>query len=211
MQKKGADREHISLFPSAGLKCWFVGSTPASRMSMPDFSSVAARICGSCGMCCNGVMFHLVKLQPGDSPKMLAALGLKVKRKRKQDCILQPCPAHDGCRCAIYESRPVRCRVFECRQLHRLAAGTISEAEALQKTSEAKILVSEINSLLLRLGATNSKQPLVMRCKSVESGFSDSTSDEIAMNIRSQLARAIDDLEVLLDRHFRIEPAGLPD
>ena len=29
-------------------------------------SSAASRLCTACGMCCNGVMFHTVRLQPRD-------------------------------------------------------------------------------------------------------------------------------------------------
>ena len=157
-------------------------------------------------MCCDGVLFHIVKLQPGDSAQALAALGLKVKRKRKQDCILQPCSAHAECSCTIYQARPVRCRVFECKQLQCVAAGAITEAAAVGKISEAKILVGEINALLLRLGATNLRQPLSKRCESVLSEFPDPPSDVATAEARSQLAAAMHALEVLLDQHFRIEP-----
>ena len=86
---------------------------------LPESPSAAARLCSQCGMCCNGVMFHRVRLQPADSPKELAALGLKLKRKRGQHYLLQPCPAFQGTHCSIYASRPERCRLFECRQLQR--------------------------------------------------------------------------------------------
>ena len=162
-------------------------------------------------MCCDGVLFYFVKLQPGDSAQALAALGLKVKRKRKQDCILQPCSAHAECSCTIYQARPVRCRVFECQQLHRVAAGAITEAAAVGKISEAKILVGEINALLLRLGATNLKQPLSKRCDGVLSEFPDPPSDVVTAEARSQLAAAMHALEVLLDQHFRIEPSDSAD
>ncbi len=150
-------------------------------------------------------------LQPGDSPKALASLGLRLKRKRKQDCILQPCPAHDGRRCMIYESRPVRCRIFECRQLNRVAAGAITEEEALEKISEARRLVSEVNALLLRLGTTNSKQPLAKRFENMMNGNPDSSPDDPATHTRSQLTRAMRDLETLLEQYFRIETLELPE
>jgi hypothetical protein len=68
-------------------------------------SSIAARLCSQCGMCCNGVIFHRVRLQVADSPKELAALGLKLKRKRGQHYFLQPCPAFRETHCSIYASR----------------------------------------------------------------------------------------------------------
>ena len=91
--------------------------------------------------------------------------------------------------------------------MHRVAAGAITEAAAVGKISEAKILVGEINALLLRLGATNLRQPLSKRCESVLSEFPDPPSDVVTAEARSQLAAAMHALEVLLDQHFRIEPS----
>jgi len=156
-------------------------------------------------MCCNGVMFHFVKVQPGDSPKALAALGLNLKRKRKQACFLQPCPAHQDSKCSIYESRPVRCRIFECRQLHLLATETISQEEVSAKISEAKFLVSKVNALLLRFGQNNLNQPLHKRCEAVMAAPVDPDSDQALIGAHRQLADAMDDLDALLDQNFRIE------
>ena len=114
--------------PAAGFK---LGSLP--QMIPIEKSTAASRLCTECGLCCNGVMFHTVKLQPADSAKELAALGLKLKRKKGNHYILQPCPAFCGSHCSIYESRPERCRLFECRQLKSVAAGEITEDAALDR------------------------------------------------------------------------------
>src|SRR5258708_35520852 len=116
-------------------------------------------------MCCNGVMFEIVRLQPGASPKALAALGLKVKRKRGQSHIVKPCAAHRESQCAIYASRPERCRIFECRQLRRVASGEITEAMAREKIGEAVRLVAEMNALLLRSGGADERRHLSKRCE----------------------------------------------
>jgi cell division initiation protein len=52
--------------------------------------------------------------------------GLKLKRKNRQDYILQPCPAYRDAQCSIYLQRPERCRLFECQQLKRVASGAIT-------------------------------------------------------------------------------------
>lgn len=179
-------------------------------MSTPDISSAASRLCAACGMCCNGVMFHIVRLQSADSPKALAALGLKLKRKRRQECILQPCPAYRECRCSIYEARPVRCRAFECQQLQGLATGAIIEAAALEKITEATALVAEVNALLLRSGGSNMKQPLSKRCETAMAEPLDPSSDAAVVQTRHQLSRAMRELDALLDQEFRIEPAETP-
>src|SRR5678815_2091081 len=105
-------------------------------MSATEATSAASRLCSACGLCCNGVMFHTVKLQPADSAKELAALGLKLKHKKSGSYIQQPFPQYQYAECAIYTVRPQRCRLFECRQLKRVAAGEITEAMALEKVTD---------------------------------------------------------------------------
>jgi Fe-S-cluster containining protein len=161
-------------------------------------------------MCCNGVMFHIVRLQPGDSPKALAALGLKLKRKRGQCHIVQPCPAHRDAQCAIYAARPERCRIFECRQLQRAAAGEITETMALEKIAGALRLVAEVNALLLGAGGTNVKHPLSKRCETAMAVPLDPSSDEAALETRNRLTLAMQELNALLDQDFR-HPCERPD
>ena len=158
-------------------------------------------------MCCNGVMFHFVRLQPADSPRALAALGLKLKRKRRQDCILQPCPAYRDACCSIYIARPVRCRAFECQQLQRVAAGTITEAAALEKITEAVSLVAAADSLLGQCGATNMKHPLSKRCETAMAEPLDSSSDAVLVQNRHRLSQVMQKLDALLDKDFRVSPA----
>ena len=181
-------------------------TTAAADMSTSDFSAAASRLCASCGMCCNGVMFHFVRLQPADSPKALAALGLKLKRKRRQDCILQPCPAYRDACCSIYTERPVRCRAFECRQLQQVATGTITEAVAQGKITKAVTLVAEVESLLLQCGAANMKHPLSKRCETAMAEPLDPSSDEAVVQTRSRLSDVMRKLDALLDQEFRIDP-----
>ena len=154
-------------------------------------------------MCCDGVMFHTVHLKPRDSAKELAALGLKLKRKRGQNYILQPCPAYRDSCCSIYAARPERCRLFECRQLQRVAAGESTEAMAREKIVAARRLVAEVTKLLLCSGGTNARHPLSRRCDAVLAVPLDPTLDEAAVEIRSQLARAMQELDALLDQDFR--------
>jgi uncharacterized protein len=178
-------------------------------MTEPDISSAASRLCADCGMCCNGVMFHTVHLKPRDSAKDLAALGLKLKRKRGQNYILQPCPAYRESHCSIYAARPERCRLFECRQLRSVAAGEITEAMAREKIAVAQQLVAEVNALLLRAGGRNTKHPLSKRFEAAMAEPVDPSSDESAAGIRNQLTRAMDQLGVLLDQEFRIAPESV--
>ena len=151
-------------------------------------------------MCCDGVMFDIVRLQPGESPKAFAALGLKVKRRRGESHCVQPCAAHRDSQCAIYASRPERCRVFECRQLQRVASGKITEAQARKKIADAVQRIAEVNALLARVGGDNAKRALTQRCATA-------LADPNAAEMRDEIAGAKAKLDALLEQDFRIAPA----
>jgi uncharacterized protein len=156
-------------------------------------------------MCCNGVMFHIVRLQPGDSAKELAALGLKLKRKNKQDHIQQPCPAYRECQCSIYAQRPARCRLFECRQLQQLAEGQTTELAALARIQEALETVRQVHTLFQRAGETNEKRPLTKRYEKIMADPVDAAEDSAAAGLRTELTLAMQKLEALLENNFRVD------
>ncbi len=171
-------------------------------------SDAAARLCAACGLCCNGVLFHTVQLQPGDSAKALSALGLKLKRKQGHHYLLQPCPAFKKSCCAIYAARPTRCRLFECRQLQRVEAGETTEALALEKIREVQRRVAELDELLERAGRTNRKRPLSKRFEKVIAEPIESLTDPAAVALRNRLTLAKRELDQLLNRDFRLTPSA---
>ena len=175
------------------------------RLMTPEAPAAAARLCAQCGLCCNGVMFHTVQLQLGDSAKELAAQGLKLKRKQGRHFILQPCPAFRNSQCSIYAAQPERCRLFECQQLKRIAVGEITEALALEKIHEARRRVEQLNELLQRAGRTNLNRPLSKRCEKAMAEPLDPAAQE-AVTLRSQLTQAMQELNALLNDDFRIVP-----
>lgn len=182
--------------------------TPAPSPPASPGEAVS-RLCTGCGMCCTGVMFHHVCLQPGDSPKQLAALGLKLKRKNGKQYILQPCPAHRGGQCSIYLHRPERCRRFECRQIAQFTAGTISEAEAAETIRQTLAQTALVESLLQRAGDHHREKPYSRRCERILAEPPDADHPVDAQNLRADLAQAAHRLEELLERHFRVgQPPG---
>ncbi len=175
-------------------------------MTASPTTSAASRLCQACGLCCNGVMFHFVRLQPGDSARELAALGLKLKRKKGQDHILQPCPAWREAQCSIYLQRPERCRLFECRQLQRVAAGEITEAAALAKISEVQRRVAHLDGLSRRVDGSLRRGPLSRRCETTLAEPFDATTHPELVAEREALARGLSELDALLDADFRVAP-----
>ena len=169
-------------------------------------SSVSERLCNACGLCCNGVMFHTVRLQPNDAAPELVALGLKLKRKRRQDWILQPCPAyHDG-QCSIYAQRPERCRRFECRQLQQVETGEITEEVALEKIRDVQRRAAQLDTLSRRDDGGLRKGPLSKRCETALAEWFDATTHPELVVPREELARGLAELEAILDEHFRVPP-----
>ena len=169
-------------------------------------STAAARLCAACGLCCNGVLFHTVQLQPGDSAKALAALGLKLKRKQGHHYILQPCPAFKESCCSIYAARPQRCRLFECRQLQRVEAGETTEAMALEKIRAVQRRVAEMDGLLESFGGTNRKRPLSKRFEKVMADPPETLIEPAAVALRHRLTLAMAELKAMLNQDFRITP-----
>jgi Fe-S-cluster containining protein len=171
-------------------------------------SAAAARLCAACGLCCNGVLFHTVQLQPGDSAKALAALGLKLKRKQGHHYILQPCPAFKQACCSIYAARPQRCRLFECRQWQRVEAGEISEAHALEKIRDVQRRVADLDALLQSAGGTNFKRPLSKRYEKAMAEPLAALTEPAAVSARHRLTRAMAELSQILNDDFRLVRTG---
>ena len=154
--------------------------------------SAASRLCVSCGMCCSGVLFEIVKLQPEDSIRDLEKLGMKVNRKKSEPYFKQPCRFLDDCTCTIYAQRPVRCRHFECSQLKQLALGEITEAEAQLKINEARQQVDRIKARLTTAGDAQNGDSLTERVERVLA----EQPDEVLKNEMRVL-------KLFLARHFR--------
>ncbi|MEP6668778.1 MAG: YkgJ family cysteine cluster protein [Chthoniobacter sp.] len=184
-----------------------IAAAGCGAMTAAEQASAASRLCAACGMCCNGVMFYIVRLQPKDSAKELSALGLKLKRKKGQNYIQQPCPAFRGSHCSIYAARPERCRVFACRQLQKVEAGEITEALALERIHEAQRRVAEVEELLEKAGRTSPKRALFKRYEKIMAVPVDAFSDPVTAELRGQLTRAMHELDVFLDEEFRVPAA----
>ncbi len=161
-------------------------------------------LCAACGLCCNGVLFFSAKLQPGDHERSLSALGLKIKTVEGERHALQPCPAHQAGSCTIYENRPVRCRLFECRQLQMVAAGERTPEDAMQTIEKAVAWQLEIKSLLEQAGETRTHKPLAVRCAGMFSEPQD--PGPTATELRNKIKNSMAAYESFLSQEFRPTP-----
>ena len=174
-------------------------------MNESAYSESATRLCAACGMCCNGVLFHGMAVQPEDSLRALSAKGLKARRRDGELQFQQPCPAHNNNCCGIYEDRPQRCRVFACRQLEAVSNGTISEDDAMEKIQEARRRSDRVRELLAMLGDDRKTRPLATRCAGIFTPPMDPSPPAEAL--REELRDAMTALEEVLAKDFRTGPA----
>ena len=169
---------------------------------MPELNDTAAsRLCAACGMCCNGVLFHGMQVQPQDSLRSLASKGLKPKRRDGDLFFPQPCPAHQDSCCQIYNDRPQRCRAFVCKQLAAVIDGKKTEDAALEKIREARVLTAEIFDLLVALGDSRDHRALAVRCAGIFTPPLDSSPE--ATRLREVLRVAMEKIDRLLSTDFR--------
>jgi hypothetical protein len=148
-------------------------------------------------MCCDGVLFHSVELQERDSARLLAAKGIKIRSKKGQAFFLQPCSAHQNCSCVIYEDRPARCRLFNCRQLVLLEKGETTKEAALEKIREARQRVEAVNGLINQITETNPNRSLAQRCANALT-----TPEPTPLHQKLEFAMA--ELESHLEKNFRV-------
>src|SRR5206468_11444534 len=109
------------------------GSTSAADLS---------RLCQSCGLCCNGVLFDYVDIEEQERAS-LERLGFDLERVAEDRLrFVHPCHQfRDNC-CSIYQERPSVCRTFQCELLKAAKSGEVPLNEALERVVEAKGMVS---------------------------------------------------------------------
>lgn len=158
-------------------------------------------LCRACGMCCDGTLFDLVKLEPGDDVKRLTALGLPIKVARGKAAIArfpQPCAALCADRsCRLYADRPWQCRTFECRTLKNAKAGDTNFAAAMRVVKQARGRADKIRQLLRELGDTDEHRALGERFHRTSERLESGQADEAAKAKYADLS--------LVMHHFKLQ------
>ncbi|MBL8742370.1 MAG: YkgJ family cysteine cluster protein [Myxococcales bacterium] len=82
-----------------------------------------AKLCTSCGFCCDGTLFRAALLRPHELERA-KRIGLRVLDDKGFEF---PCPQLKERTCQVYEERPHICRSFICKLLarHRDEGGPI--------------------------------------------------------------------------------------
>ena len=164
------------------------------------------QLCRSCGLCCDGTLFDLVKLEQGDDARKLKALGLPVSISRGKTPVArfpQPCSALCEDRsCRLYAERPWQCRTFECQVLKDAKAGRITFAAALPLVKQARRRADHVRRLLRELGDTDEHRALGERFHRTSERIESGNADEAAKAKFADLSLAVHRLKILLHDRF---------
>lgn len=172
------------------------------KTAPPSAATAISKLCPACGLCCNGVLFGDVELQPGDKAKLLTELGVKLFRKGRKTAFAQPCACLKNGLCRIYADRPTRCATFDCGLLKRVQAGKTTPTAALKKIAEAKQRATEVLELVRLLGNTDESLPLNQRYAAVIAEPMDMSAAEADLERRGELMMAVSRLVDSLERDF---------
>ena len=175
---------------------------PLSASPNSNVSPIPDQLCLHCGLCCNGVIFADVRLQPGDDPDRLRQLGLPLTRSRNRFQFTQPCSALAGCVCSVYPERPAYCRHFECALFKKVKAGTVTTARALRLIRKARARVEKMKCLLRDLGDLDENLALTIRYRRISNRLAASRLDRRNSLLYARLTQMYHQLNLLLARSF---------
>ena len=171
------------------------------------------KLCGACGLCCDGTLFDLVKLEASDDAAKLKALGLPVTVSRGKAPIArfpQPCAALCQDRlCRLYADRPWQCRVFECGVFKDAKAGRITYASAHRLVKQARQRADKARRLLRQLGDAEEHRALGERfhrmSERLESGPTDAAANakfaDLSLVMHHLKLQALDKFYTKTDAH----------
>lgn len=177
-------------------------------MNAEEVAAAASRLCTACGLCCDGSLFQIVRMQPGDAPTVLMKLGMRIRCKDGEFLMEQPCAALRGKCCSIYEQRPERCRKFACQQLMRLEQTAITEGDALVMIASTRVLVDRVRWLIAQSGYREDGQPLQEQYDRVTAMRVDLSLEPELVVVREELEAAMRELKLRLAREF-LPPPGM--
>jgi hypothetical protein len=169
---------------------------------MPAEETIVQNLCLTCGLCCNGVIFADVQLQPDDDKMNLKSLGLPLTRNGNKTRFPQPCMAFQECRCRIYGDRPEHCREFECALLKNVNAGLIGLVNAQKIIHTAQRRAEKVRQLLRALGDQDEQLALSVRFRKTSKRMHASSVNDETADLFGDLTLAMHDLNVLLASAF---------
>ena len=165
-----------------------------------------ANLCLECGLCCNGVIFADVELQPIEVQRLkFKVQSLATGGENGQPGVArlpQPCAALDGCRCRIYAERPTYCRQFECLLLKNVQEGRLERAAASRIVRTDKERAEKVRALLRELGDSDEGTALSLRFQRAAKRYEKVPLADGKAETYADLTVAVHDLNMLVREAF---------
>lgn len=119
-------------------------SASASTRTPPPAAQDGQALCLACGLCCKGVWFAHVALEPDEIDRARQA-GLHLETLGEKVIFHQPCVLHQDNKCSAYGTwRPATCVKFRCALLEDYESGQISLERATTHVASARALADRV-------------------------------------------------------------------
>lgn len=150
-----------------------------------------SQLCLECGFCCDGNLFAFVAIS-SDEAQTLRSRGLAVIDDKGRLKLAQRCGALEGCRCRVYEQRPMGCRKFDCLLARSLVEKDLPLSDALEIVAEAKARLARLEGLLPKATPSDPSGPVRRAAALSQSGA----------RVSDAARAAWDEAQDFLRRHF---------
>jgi Fe-S-cluster containining protein len=101
----------------------------------------SSALCLACGLCCNGVLYSQVNVEPEHVP-LVSTLGLTVEEFDDHSVgFRQPCVLYQQNRCSAYPHHPPACKAYRCALLRKYEAGDATLDDGLAIVNQVKELL----------------------------------------------------------------------
>ncbi len=156
-------------------------------------------LCLACGACCDGTLFTHAELDADESARLGARLRM-LPLSSERPAFAQPCSAHDGAGCTLYEQRPSVCSRYRCELYKACEAKTAKVDASIALVRRIKVLAARVRE---KLGSDDTPRSLWQRVATLGS----TTSAELAAR-DPDLAMDIAELALRVKRDLGVAPDG---
>lgn len=160
-------------------------------------------ICVTCGLCCDGTLFHHAVLNKGEKGNLPQKMENAYFKNKNGEFFKLPCSYFNG-KCSIYDQKKAHvCSSFRCKLLKDFSKDKVKQEDALSIVQNAKKLREEIIALAESIFGTEDK----LYFRNVLLKIANSEKNQDSKIFESQKFKVLKMksiiLEALLIKHFK--------
>jgi Fe-S-cluster containining protein len=158
--------------------------------------SDVGHLCLACGLCCDGTLFGLVRVDAAEAAHAARHRLSVITRDDGTARLVQPCSALEGTACRVYADRPRTCRHYVCDLARALEEGEVNLDEARSVVHETHLLRERLAAAVGPDDAPHLRRRLQQRAKDTHRPHAGAPLSDEALGL-------FDALEARLDHSFR--------